>query len=332
MARTKNPDPISGWVSGRHLLDRKITQDNAYMAGYLRLTLVTARKTVPESLLRAECQMEELAEMEARGGTPLKRDARMQIRKSVLDRLLPAMPPTLQGIPVVYDAQADMAYAGAASDKQTDALVLAFREAVGVTLIPATPAAAALRRRKVNLNDLSPTSFSPELDDELAGDSIGQDFLTWLWFFAETRGGPIPTDRGEFGVIIEGPLTFWLEGDGAYETVVRKGAPLVSAEAKAALLVGKKLKSARVTFARGEELWSVRLDADEFVLRGLSLPKGAPLDAVSRFQERMLLLDIFRDVLLQSFDLFLAERADASVWKKTRAGLHDWVGNRAARK
>lgn len=329
---TLGAEPLSGWVTGRHLLDRRIEEDTAFVAGYLRLTLMTAQRKVPEALLRAECRMEELAALEAEGGAFLKRERRAEIRKQVYDRLLPTMPPTLKGIPLVYDRQSETVYAGALSDKQSDALTLAFKQAVGATLIPATPAAVALKRRRVNARDLAPCSFSPEFDDELASDSLGQDFLTWLWFYAETRGGLIRTDRGEFGVLIEGPLQLVLEADGAYETILRKGTPLVSAEAKTALLSGKKLKSARLTLARGEEPWSARLDADEFLLRGLKLPPDQATDPVSRFQERMLRLDTFREALWQCYDLFLGERADGAVWKDVLREARAWVAKRVAKK
>lgn len=41
-------DPVSGWVTGRHLLDRFIEEDTAIVAGYPRLTLMKAEKKIPE--------------------------------------------------------------------------------------------------------------------------------------------------------------------------------------------------------------------------------------------------------------------------------------------
>ena len=58
-------EEIHGWVAGRHLLDRNITKENAFLGGYLRLTLAQAKKMVPTSLLQAECAVEEMAAMEA---------------------------------------------------------------------------------------------------------------------------------------------------------------------------------------------------------------------------------------------------------------------------
>ena len=35
-------DSISGWVTGRHLLDRNISEESAILGSYLRLTLMKA--------------------------------------------------------------------------------------------------------------------------------------------------------------------------------------------------------------------------------------------------------------------------------------------------
>ncbi len=41
----------------------------------------------------------------------------------------------------------------------------------------------------IDVRYIPSTSFSPECDVAVASDNIGQDFLTWLWFFSEARGG-----------------------------------------------------------------------------------------------------------------------------------------------
>ncbi|HEY8240300.1 MAG TPA: hypothetical protein VIH35_02590, partial [Kiritimatiellia bacterium] len=239
---------IHGWVGGRHLLDRKITRDNAYFGGFLRLTLVQAAKKIPESLLRAECQIEELAQLQSSGADHLNAGARREIRKSVEDRLLPKMPPTLKGIPFIYDEAADLVYATALSEKQLDAFTIFFSEATGVGLVPVTAESAAIRRKQANTRDWNPSSLSPEIENEFVLNEPGQDFLTWLWFVSEARGGMLKIgDLGSIAVMLEGPLTFTMEGEGAHVTVLRRGEPLLSAEAKTALLSGKKLKSAKLT-------------------------------------------------------------------------------------
>lgn len=330
---TLSDGEINGWVSGRHLLDRKITDENAYYGGFLRLTLMKAVKKIPESLLRAECKMEELAQLSASGQDHLSQSARSEIRRSVESRLLPQMPPTLKGVPFVYDENAQLMYVGALSDSQLDAFQIYFTQTIGFGLIPVLPETASLKRSQANVKDWKPASFSPEVGDDELAETPGRDFLTWLWFVAESRGGMIKAgELGDFAVMIEGPLMFVMEGAGAHETTLRKGEPLLSAEAKTALLSGKKLRRAKITIARGDESWTFGFDADHFVFRGLKLPEGEKLDAVSRFQSRLALLDTFQNAFLSLFDRFVAERRDGKVWKDAQADIHKWVSGRKTRR
>jgi len=323
-------EPLHGWTGGRHLLDRQITEENAFLAGYLRLHLVRAERKIPVALLRAECTMEELARMQAEGKAFLNRAERSQVRKDVTERLLPQMPPTLTGIPMIYDGENRMVYAGATSEKKTDALRLNFSAATEVSLVPADAATTALQRAQFNVETLEPSSFSPEIEDPLAGTChTGMDFLTWLWFFAEARGGLLEVAGEPCGVLVEGPLALFLEGNGAHEAVLRHGAPLFSAEAKTALMSGKKLQAARLTLSRGRETWSTAFDAREFIYRGFKFPQSEEkLDAVSAFQQRMLSLNRFAQSFWTFFDAFLAERSDPARWADTRQAIHKWAGNR----
>ena len=323
---------LNGWVSGRHLLDRKITEENAFLAGYLRLTLVKAEKKIPEALLRAECKIEELARISAEGKAFLNRGERIEIKKEVIDRLLPKMPPTLTGIPILFDSNSQVLYAGATTEGQMDALTIKFQETTGIKLIPIMPQSAALKRRSVSVEGVEPTSFSPDLEDPLAGGSIGQDFLTWLWFYSEMRGGLMTIDKDQFGIMLEGPLTFYLEGDGAHLTLLRNGMPLVSAEAKTAMLNGKKLVSSKITMSHQQEMWNVMLDANNFIFRGLKIPKNEEdLDAISRFQQRMVSLDRFMNAFLSYYDRFLDERLDRKQWKPVQKDIHKWVADRVSK-
>ncbi len=324
---------VHGWVTGRHLLDRNITEDSAIYAGYLRLTLMQAERKIPESLFRAECMIEELAHMSAMGLEFVPRKIKTEIKKQVRDRMLPDMPPVLKGMPMVYDENEGLLYAGCMSDKQYDAFVLNFKEATGILPIPIVPKTAALKLREVNTDDIGVVSFSPDCDRDEVNDSVGQDFLTWLWFLSEARGGLVTFEHlGQFAVMVDGPLTFTMEGDGAHETVLRNGSPLLSAEAKTSLMSGKKLKRAKLVLARGEEMWSVTLDADDFGFRSLKLPEGEKLDPVSTFQQRIMAISLFIKVFLYLYDLFLKERAERDTWAKAQSEIHDWVENRNARK
>ena len=116
--------------------------------------------------------------------------------------------------------------------------------------------------------------------------------------------------------------------------MLKKGAPENSLEAKTCLLGGKKLKEAKITFALDEQnVWSFGLEADQFLIRGLKLPQGeGPIDAISRFQERMIFLEQWRETFLDLFGAFAALRTDARKWKNAVADIREWVKGRPGRR
>ncbi|MDF7806540.1 recombination-associated protein RdgC [Pontiellaceae bacterium B12219] len=322
-------EEVHGWVAGRHLLDRNITEENAFLGGYLRLTLTQAKKTVPSSLLQAECAVEEMAVMEAEDKNYLNQQMRSEIKKQVKERLLPDMPPQLKGIDFVFDERSHMIYASATSEKQVDAFVLSLMQTTGCSATPADPETIAAKDSGINVQNWGPCSFSDEIEDGMVDGTAGREFLMWLWYCSEKRGGisNIP-DVGEIAYMVEGPLTFVMEGKGAHEITLRKGEPMLSAEARTALISGKKLKKAKVQFVRGEEVWAFTFDADEFIFRSLKLPQTETFDRVGKFQERMVFLETFRQAFFHLFSEFAKERNESNDWKTTKDEMRKWVGDR----
>ncbi len=328
-------EATSGWVTGRHLLDSNITEDSALYGGYVRLVWRTASRKVPAALLKAECRMEEIARAAAEGVPYLKPKVRAEIRNEVKDRLTPKMPPTIKAIPFVYQPGTHHLYATALSDALADTFCGALREAVGFSGTPEDPAPMALRLKNADLMDLHGEGFSKETAEMAMEMLPGREFLTWLWFKAETQNGRVALADGRaLDVLIEGPLTFAHEGDGAHLTTLRKGLPERSAEAKTCLKSGKKLKSATVTFALDEATqWRFQLDADTFAVRSLKVPQGeGPMDAPSRFQERMIYLEQFREIFCDLYGAFAELRANSRRWKAELQKIRDWVPSRPGRK
>lgn len=324
--------PVQGWVSFRHLLDRDLRPDNGILAGFLCLQWVQAERKVPESLLRAYIRLEEEVELRAGDLEFLPRKRRAEIRKEVTERLLPEMPPTLSGVQIVFDFRDGILYVGSASDKACDAVTAAVQQATGVAPAPLTPESAALKRRKIKAIDLAPSAFSPSPTVEPGDVLLGDDFLTWLWFQWESEGGIFRFEElsdKPFGMMIDGPLLFVHEAEGAHEAVLRKGSPLASAEAGTALWCGKKLRRCKLVLSQAKLSWQGTIDAEAFSIRSLKMPKPEQVDPVGAFHERMLSLETFRKVLLRLYDRFLEERADKELWNRRVGRIQDWIAHRA---
>ena len=129
-------------------------------------------------------------------------------------------------------------------------------------------------------------------------------------------------------IAIEGPLKFFRDGNGAHETVLRNGSPLMSDEAKIALISGKKLVSAKILIACGDN-WMLTFNAGNFVFRGLKIPRTDDiLDSVSLFQYRMLALRNFMEMFFKFFDVFIRFRVDMEWWPTVQKHMQKWVADR----
>lgn len=320
-----------GWVSGRHLLETRLDEETCVAGGYLSLSLRLAQRKIPASLYKAECKIEELAIQQATNSHFISRKAKKEIQEAVTEKMLPHMPPSLSGIPFVIDERSHILYLGCSSAAQYDKFALYFHETMGFEPIHLSPIEAAAALLNTDPRNLPSLHFSPEQAFQ-EDPTLGRDFCTWLWYFQEMQGGKFRVaDRGDFAIQIDGPLTFSAEGNGAMESVVRKGMPTISAEAKAALLVGKKLRQAKFNLVRDKEQWSFGFDADNFVFRSMKLPQGEALDPGSHFQERIMALTIFREAFFALFELFLENLADEKRWDALQPAIYRWVNELEAK-
>ncbi len=319
-------EPLQGWVSPRHLLDREITEEHCFFSSWIHVVLLRAEKRVPPPLLRAYCRIEEEIERRARKVEVLHRKVRAEIKERVMEQLQPGMPPTLTGAGLVADLRNERLLVEALSDSQIDRFTPLFRETTGQVPLVMTPEMVAMLRQRVNATDLLPSSFTSDTaveSDPLP--SLGLEFMTWLWYAWEREGGVFTLPHsGEFGYMLEGPLLFYREGEGAHEAVLRKGTPLLSREAGTALHCGKKLKRAKLHLARADQLWSATIDAD-FSFRSVKLPPGEQKDTIGRFQERMIALETFLEAFFVLYDKFLKIRCDRSAWSLCQTAIQNWV-------
>ena len=320
-------ESISGWAGHNHIQDRDINEESICLGGYFLFHLVQAARKVPSVILQSECAMEERAVMQAEGATYLNQQRRSEIRKDVKERLLPDQQPTLKAIEICFAG--GFCYASACSERQLDALVLTFMQTTGIALSALDPEGMAEHLKQIDVRDFPQRSLTFELPDVAADISAGREFLTWLWYCSEKRGGLLQTSStGQIAYMVEGPLDFVMEGRGSHETIIKKGEPMLAKESKAALQAGKTLKSAKITFARGEKIWSCRLDADSFVFRSLKLPLTESFDRVGKFQERMVHLETFRAIFVELYHRYLDERTNS--WDIVSNEIKHWVRERPA--
>ena len=319
-------EPQTGWVSGRHLLETRIDEETSSISGFLKLQLGTAVRKIPASLFQAECRIEELALMQANKTPVLSRKQKKEIKEDVHEKLIKDMPPHISGIPFVYDKAHNMLYLGATSVNQIDNFLIYFYDTIGFEPTPLYPDFLYEKLIGSRPDNLTPLRFSPHSekhDDELL---LGRDFLMWLWFLMENGAARLEHPQyGFFSFMIDGPLNFaGLESEEG-ESVIRKGQPTISPEARASIFAGKKLTRAKIRLVRDQEEWQFTLDADTFSFRSMKFPDGEELDPVSHFQERMLFFEVFRSVFEQLFEDFIHVMNSPSNRSKLQDEILDWV-------
>ncbi len=322
-------EPQWGWVTGRHLLDNSIDGASAQRGGCYHLALRQTVRRIPASLLNALCKREEFAYMKANGQDFVSGKVRRQLKEEVVEKYISKMPPSLSGIPMVLEPNERLLYVGATGQKQLDTFVDNFYQATKMEPLPFTPAVILERDFNITESALTPLRIG---EAQVSEPQTGRDFLMFLWYYGETVGRLELPQYGEFDLMIEAPLVFSGIGDerGAGEADLKKGdSPLRSAEAKAAVAVGKKLRKAKLTLTRGDQTWSGVFDADRFAFSSFRLPEGEEMNDEERFAERITNIGVFKEALSGYFRLFVRSvLGDAG--DKTGAAVRDWARNREA--
>lgn len=329
-------EPVLGWVSGRHLLEYEINEATSICGGHLYINLRKAERKIPAQLLNAICRREELAYMQANDSIVVPRKQKKEIKEKAMEDNLMKMPPSISATPVVVDRNNGVLYFGSASATQFDVFIAEFMRAVNVEPVPVSPNEWMEKLFHKSESDIPQLTFTGErgTEDE---PMPGRDFLTWLWYCAEQD--PLVCKHpkhGEIALAVMGPLTFAFspakakdpELSGAGESVVKKGNPMSSAEAKAALQVGKKLRKAKIMLARGDaEKWAFTFDADTFAFTGLTLPEGEEMELNARMEERIGFLNILHEVMREYFRIYI-ESLEGGSLANTEKKIRLWAEER----
>ena len=162
---------------------------------------------------------------------------------------------------------------------------------------------------------------------------LGQEFLTWLWYKSDERGGSILVpERGDVSVLFEKHMLLeYGEGEQA-EKVICRGLQTELKEARTSLALAKKPEQARIRLAWAEHEFGVTLTAAVFEFRNIRLPKtvagadegGTREDMEGRILERIALFELLTGLILDLFRLFVNIRASQQ-WQEELGKMRTWV-------
>jgi len=163
---------------------------------------------------------------------------------------------------------------------------------------------------------------------------LGREFLSWLWFKSEERGGAVALpDRGD--VLINFEKYMLLEsGEGEnQEKLICRGLQAELQEARTGLLIGKQLEQARIRLTtRGKYEFLFTLGATLLDFRNVKLPKTMadgdeeddPTAMEGRTLERIGMIEEVTGTVHELFRLFLSLRL-GSAWEGELGRIRKWV-------
>jgi len=163
---------------------------------------------------------------------------------------------------------------------------------------------------------------------------LGQEFLAWLWFKSEERGGNVELPgTGDILVVFEKHMLLEYGEGVASEKLICRGLQTELKEARAGLALGKKPEQARVRLARGDYEFSVTLTAATMEFRSVRLPKTAGADdgddpdsLEGQILERIGLFEELTALVNELFRMFINIRG-SSRWPEELVKIRSWVNS-----
>ena len=163
---------------------------------------------------------------------------------------------------------------------------------------------------------------------------LGQEFLTWLWYKSEERGGVVFLDNSGTDVEIVFEKHIMLEsGEGdSYEKLVCQGLQADLKEARTGLAMGKKVEQARIMLIRDDHEYHFTLKGSLFEFRSVRLPKTMdgsdesddPGAAEGRILDKIGLYEISMRTIDELFTMFLKKRVGED-WTPELEKLRNWI-------
>jgi recombination associated protein RdgC len=190
--QTTQRQKTMGWVGLEDILDTGFTQGRHVKGDYLLFSLRVDRKAVPASLLKVEAMTAERQYLQETGKDRLYREQKQDIR----DRIQLSLLEQSLAVPTFYDICWSLSgkwliFTSLAENACMDFQEM-FKESFGFIPSPWVPWGNIDTAAKEEDPALTP----------IKEETIGREFLTWLWFKSEERGGVIALpQRGDIEVI-----------------------------------------------------------------------------------------------------------------------------------
>jgi hypothetical protein len=294
------------------------------------------RKRVPANVARARVDLEVREQLAATGRDRLSRKELAEIKEGVQEEMLAQTPASSVHIPVLWNIESDVLYFFSNAESAALELRAVFRSSFGIDLmvvdarslvrkLGSTSWTSGLDHLGHSRFDATAKGASASFEEDFDGGTddftssriLGREFLTWLWLESESRPEKV-------GLVLAESIDLDDDAVDEMRTGLRRGFPSQSLEARAALLAGKKVASARWILARDDREWNFTLKGQSLALSGVRLPRGQSADPYERLDHWLDSVEGLSGALDELYRDFLAERLGGS-WKERENEIRNWV-------
>ncbi len=167
---------------------------------------------------------------------------------------------------------------------------------------------------------------------------LGQEFLTWLWWKSEERGGTVEVPEvGDVTLVFEKHMLLEFGEGESSEKIICSGLQAELQEARTGLQMGKKLEQARIRLDYNNYEFSFTLAAALMEFRSVRLPKTEttesdksenPEEVEGMILERIFLFEELIRMVNKLFLMFLKVRV-GDEWHDELPKIRVWI-NKAA--
>ncbi|MDK9705421.1 MAG: hypothetical protein OEL83_00105 [Desulforhopalus sp.] len=167
---------------------------------------------------------------------------------------------------------------------------------------------------------------------------LGQEFLTWLWWKSEERGGSVYlANEGDITVAFEKHMLLESGEGESSEKLICTGLQTELQEARTGLQMGKKLEQARIVINHNSYEYSFTLAGGLMEFRNVRLPKtettenekdDRPEEVEGMILERIFLFEELVRLVNILFSMFLFVRL-GDHWRDELQKIREWVARMA---
>ena len=361
------PDEVeAGFVTGEHLLDTAFSYEKNGFGDTMLFAVRIDTHKVPSDLKQAYRKINERAAAE---GNPSgfaskadKKDAKDEAERQLRDDLAAGKFRRSKMIQILWDLKSQTVYCGATGTTVQERVIKLFKAAFAVNLQYQSAGTLAGRLlmnqgKTRDYEDLRPSAFTAppagatdaqDDEDYIEGprdlntpivpwvvksvdlkDFLGNEYLYWLWWIAETDDGAITIKdhagrETEVFFAIDKALDMDCAWDANGKQTLRGAGPTRLIEAADALKTGKM----GLIVSDGESQWELTFQGDQWSVSAALLPTIE--DAAGPREQLEQRLDLAKG-LAQTLDgmyrAFLSART-ADSWSTKRTAIRQWVKER----